>query len=229
MHYDFNKRNIFVSDGDPTVITGVIDWQSTSVEPGFVYANEIPDFTTPPINPAELFSTESGEGAALDEDIKKEIEVARICSSTFEVILKALAPTIGLGRSLDETLLRPFRYAPTLWKVGATAVRQGLIELSEKWSSELGLPGSCCYQPSQQELRRHKELFRDFENAQQLKHWLVTALQASSDGWVPNDVWDAAREANKAAFGEWMKSAKDSGELDEQKAQELWPFDEMGD
>jgi hypothetical protein len=29
---------MFVSDDDPAVITGVIDWQSSSIEPAFWYA-----------------------------------------------------------------------------------------------------------------------------------------------------------------------------------------------
>lgn len=44
---DFNKRNIYVSAEDPTVITGLIGWQPTSIEPAFIYANEKPDFAAP--------------------------------------------------------------------------------------------------------------------------------------------------------------------------------------
>lgn len=53
LHPDFHKRNIYVSAEDPTVITGVIDWQSASIEPAFIYANETPDFATLPLEPEE--------------------------------------------------------------------------------------------------------------------------------------------------------------------------------
>ena len=43
---DFHKRNIFVSANDPTTVSGFIDWQSTSIEPAFVYTDEYPDFAT---------------------------------------------------------------------------------------------------------------------------------------------------------------------------------------
>ncbi|CEL10124.1 hypothetical protein ASPCAL13249 [Aspergillus calidoustus] len=43
---DLHKRNIFVSEDDPAVITGIIDWQGTSVKPAFRYSDEIPDFAT---------------------------------------------------------------------------------------------------------------------------------------------------------------------------------------
>ncbi|KAL8747941.1 MAG: hypothetical protein Q9190_000265 [Brigantiaea leucoxantha] len=41
---DLHKRNIFVSDDDPAIITDFIDWQSSSIEPAFEYADETPDF-----------------------------------------------------------------------------------------------------------------------------------------------------------------------------------------
>ena len=50
-HADLHKRNIFVSDNDPTIITNIIDWQSSSIEPAFEYADEIPDFAAPYSNP----------------------------------------------------------------------------------------------------------------------------------------------------------------------------------
>jgi aminoglycoside phosphotransferase (APT) family kinase protein len=35
LHPGLHKRNIFVSEDDPTVITAIIDWQGASVEPAF--------------------------------------------------------------------------------------------------------------------------------------------------------------------------------------------------
>jgi aminoglycoside/choline kinase family phosphotransferase len=53
LHPDFHMRNIYVSTEDPTVITGLIDWQSTSIEPTFIYSNETPDFASLPELPGE--------------------------------------------------------------------------------------------------------------------------------------------------------------------------------
>ena len=46
LHADLHKRNIFVSDDDPGTITCLIDWQATSIEPSYIYANEKPDLCT---------------------------------------------------------------------------------------------------------------------------------------------------------------------------------------
>jgi hypothetical protein len=43
-HPGLHTRNIFVSDDNPSVITGIIDWQAASIEPAFWYSDEVPDF-----------------------------------------------------------------------------------------------------------------------------------------------------------------------------------------
>jgi hypothetical protein len=78
-------------------------------------------------------------------------------------------------------------------------VRQELIEVSHRWQ-ELSLPGSCCYQPSTQELQEHHKHYQAFETAQKLKLLLMTMLKTASDGSVPNEAWGSAREANQAAL-----------------------------
>lgn len=44
LHPNLHERNIFVSENDPTVITGIINWQSASIEPAFWYSDDVPDF-----------------------------------------------------------------------------------------------------------------------------------------------------------------------------------------
>ncbi|KAI9739903.1 MAG: hypothetical protein M1818_004959 [Claussenomyces sp. TS43310] len=48
LHPDIHKRNIYVSEEDLSCVTAIIDWQSTSIEPTFVYANETPDLAKDP-------------------------------------------------------------------------------------------------------------------------------------------------------------------------------------
>lgn len=39
LHADFEKTNIYVSEEDPSSVTGIIDWQFTCIEPAVMYAN----------------------------------------------------------------------------------------------------------------------------------------------------------------------------------------------
>lgn len=48
LHPDIHKRNIFVSEDEPSQVTAIIDWQSTSIEPTFVYGIGTPDFLEDP-------------------------------------------------------------------------------------------------------------------------------------------------------------------------------------
>jgi hypothetical protein len=142
--------------------------------------------------------------------------------------MKGLAPKLRPARLLDPTLFRIFQYCHTTWRDSAAALRQELIELSARWT-ELGLEGSCPFSPTEEELKKHARDYEDFETVQRLKLWLRNSLRTNSDGWVPNNSWKAARDAHRAAYDEWIQTARESearGEgLTVAKADKLWPFD----
>lgn len=96
-HPDLHKRNIFVSEDDPSIITGIIDWQATSIEPAFWYSDEVPDFAMP-------------------------LEPDNICAETFELCSQFLTPKLSGPRMMDENLFRPFLYSYRTWKDGAVAL-----------------------------------------------------------------------------------------------------------
>ncbi|RAK97240.1 uncharacterized protein BO80DRAFT_415183 [Aspergillus ibericus CBS 121593] len=222
LHPDFHKRNIYVSAKDPTLITGLIDWQSTSIEPAFIYANETPDFATLPHEP----EYDADDPASADK--KRAFTDASICYQTYDVCMKGLVPKLRPARLLDPTLFRLFHYSHTAWRDSAAAIRQELIEISDRWH-ELGLEDSCPFLPTDEERTKHARDYEDFETIQSLKLWLKTSLHTNSDGWVPNDVWDAARDAHRAVYDEWIQTAREAESRGEDltvaKADKLWPFD----
>jgi hypothetical protein len=229
LHPDLNKRNIYVSPDDPTRITALIDWQSTCVEPTFVYANETPDLIAPP---PSLFSIPEMDEELVGrvDDPKEREKLERdhwICRQAFEVTMCGFAAKLAAARAMDETLLRLFRYCHSSWRDSAAALRQELIELSQRWS-ELGLPGLCPYQPSAEDLAEHAKQWEDFETIQKFKLFLMRALDSNSDGWVSIESWEAAKEAHKGAFEQWMETVRESEdpEMNEERGQKLWPWDE---
>ncbi|KAF4211345.1 hypothetical protein CNMCM5878_002813 [Aspergillus fumigatiaffinis] len=228
LHPDFHKRNIYVSAGDPTVITGVIDWQSANIEPAFIYANKTPDFAALPEESEGNVFENGQDGHKTPDQKEREWRDASICYQTYDVCMKGLAPKLRPARLLDPTLFRIFQYCHTTWRDSAAALRQELIELSARWT-ELGLEGSCPFSPTEEELKKHARDYEDFETVQRLKLWLRNSLRTNSDGWVPNNSWKAARDAHRAAYDEWIQTARESearGEgLTVAKADKLWPFD----
>ncbi|PVH92515.1 hypothetical protein DM02DRAFT_733644 [Periconia macrospinosa] len=126
-HPDLHKRNIFVSNNDPTIITAIVDWQSSSIEPAFWYANQVSDFAQPVLDPSS------------DDQLEPKSEA---CAKAFNVSTQFLLPRLSQPRLMDETLFRPFRYCYRTWEDGAVAFREELIQTARNWDG-LGIVGSC--------------------------------------------------------------------------------------
>lgn len=152
LHPNLHKRNIFVSEDDPTVITSIIDWQSTCIVPAFVFASHTPDLINRNSLPESLAAAAGQEVPPedLDEDPVTAEQLKEIqkdewaCYQTFELALRLDAPAISAARQADHNLLRPLRYCSTSWRDSAAATRQELIELSQR-RTEIRLPGVCPY------------------------------------------------------------------------------------
>jgi len=248
LHPDIHKRNIYVSEEEPSRVTAMIDWQSTCIEPAFVYANHTPDLVEDPADDLPILEKLMSEAETSDakpsertpaasEEIpaeNPEKKAARIkhekdvltCMKTFEVVLVGYMRKLHDARAMDQTLLRPIRYCDTSWRDSAAALRQELIDLSQRWT-ELGLSGRCPYQPTSEELAEHAKQYEDFETVQQLKLFLKRALDADSDGWVPVDKWDAAKEENARLFSQWVENIKETRGSEYWRIH-LWPFNEIG-
>lgn len=215
-HADLHKRNIFVSEDDPTIVTDIIDWQLSSIEPAFEYAGEIPDFAAPSPNHSL-------------EDQPADIN-ADLCRQAFDACLQVLVPRISATRALDENLLRPFRYYHRTRRDGTVAFRQELIEISSRWK-ELGLPNSCPYPlPTSDKLVNHQKEFEDFMTARDLKQKLICHLDITPDVWVPTEMWEATKSAHEEVFDEIVQAVRDEKNTDDQAMSEeelrrIWPFD----
>lgn len=220
-HPDLHMRNIFVSDNDPSVITGIIDWQSSSIEPAFWYADEVPDFAT--------YAPSSTSSA-------QRVDDSELCTKAYEVCTQFLTPKLALPRLMDEGMFRPFRYCYRTWKDGAVAFRHELIETSKDWGA-LGFVGSCPFVlPTPEEMALHRKEYRYFEAAQNLKRDLSSLLDSASDGWVPPENWEAAKTENKAMFKGMLQAVltnKDPDDdepiRDERNLRDIWPFDLPGE
>ncbi|KAK2734624.1 hypothetical protein FQN57_001618 [Myotisia sp. PD_48] len=204
----------------------LIDWQLTCIEPAFIYARTNPDFATfPEMDP----SKEGEEEKPLTKTEERFLKDVAICYQTYDVVMKGLTPKLRLERELDASLFRLHHYCYNTWHNGIASIRQDLIDLKALWS-ELGLEGECPYSPNQEELEEHAKQFEDFKTKEELKSWLRVCMQTTSDGWVPNELWDTAKEFNREAYKKWIETAQEAeassdGDTTVEKAERLWPFD----
>ena len=68
--------------------------------------------------------------------------------------------------------------------------------------AELGL------QDPEAELKEHAQHHKDFGTIQKLKLFLKSSLHTNSDGWVPNNAWNAVKDAHHAAYDKWIQNSK---------------------
>ncbi|KAF1850599.1 uncharacterized protein K460DRAFT_391068 [Cucurbitaria berberidis CBS 394.84] len=216
-HPDLHTRNIFVSEEDPTIVSAIIDWQSSSIEPVFWYADEAPDF-------AQAFPDPS------DEDQFEPKSEA--CAKAFEYCTKFLAPKLSEARSMDEAFFRPFRYCQRTWEDGAVAFREELIQTSRRWK-ELGFAESCPFPlPTPDEYAVHQKDYKFYEAAHQLRHSLSGLLNTASDGWVHSGDWEATELAHRELFRGMLQEIlgiehpdDDEPIKSEEDLREIWPFE----
>jgi hypothetical protein len=159
-----------VSEADPTVITAVIDWQSTSIEPAFYYADDVPDFAKPP----SLSDTET------EKETNSTVE--DLCSRVFDAGLQLLGPRLGAVRKVDETLLRPFRFCHRTWKDGIVPLTQELMELRGRYEENgLGFEAGPAW------IETHQERLKVYEGMLSISQDIIEILGCEGDGWVPKD------------------------------------------
>ncbi|KAL3417373.1 hypothetical protein PVAG01_11373 [Phlyctema vagabunda] len=197
LHADLHKRNIFASEDDPTVITSIIDWQSTSVEPAFAYASETPDLVDRDSVPGSILAA-----AGQETPIKNEFEEEHEDAETAEQRRALERDEWGCYQTLEISL-----------KVDAP--------------KEIGLPGECSYQPSAQELAEHTTQYDEFEMVQGFKDLLNEMIDSNSEGWVHLEDWEAAKEEHKDTLEWWLRDADKSDEpgISAAYIEKIWPFD----
>jgi hypothetical protein len=211
--------NIFVDRDDPTKITSIIDWQSASIEPVFKCWFPVLDFAHPP-----------GYLAYIAEKEKhREMTTTQAWDTALQACLHKAPRLHTLLRSLLCTDIHPFRLfriCHRTWRDGAPLLTSDLIDLAEKWQVS-GLPGSCRYAPpTGDELDAHKTRWEWFENFQEIREMIGEKLQASDDGWIPAENWDAVQESHRECFDMVMRLSKEPvTDTTEDDWRAIWPYD----
>ena len=113
LYPDLHKRNTYVSDEDPTIIASIIDWQSSSIDPAFVHANEVPDFAAP-------IPTSDDHTSSRDLHARTN---AKLCNEAFIAGVRFLVPKLYATWRLDDDVTRFFEYCHRTYRDGAGVFR----------------------------------------------------------------------------------------------------------
>jgi hypothetical protein len=220
-HPDLHTRNIFVLPEDPTVITGIVDWQPAAVEPAYVFAAETPDFAAEPPEqeeseqPADKDSTESQALANLKTGVD-------FCVKTWSMV-PSICPKLREASQLDDSVVQLLSAPSNGWLDDDDSLRSMLSNLKQKWT-ELGLPGESCYQETQEEAKALETRLDRRQATERLRKFLSRQLGCDNDGWVATDRWEDVLPRYREIYRSFVESVAESDP--DEDADDLWPFDQ---
>lgn len=214
LHPDLHMSNIFVDPNEPTRITGIIDWQSASIEPAFLTLLPVLEFAIPPQYLSQYKEREA-DGKATER---------QYWDATLDVCIQAngrLAPL----REMDDDILKHFYLCHRTWSDGLPVAARELNVLLDRWGA-LGLPGDPpCDATARDRLRTFAKNYESYKDAKRLKEALERKLDAGN-GWVTIDQWEQAQELHELAYKrtvEIIQEPDSDTTLDYIKA--IWPYD----
>ncbi|KAI9750460.1 MAG: hypothetical protein M4579_006465 [Chaenotheca gracillima] len=224
-HTDLHSGNIFVSSDDPTVIKGIIDWQSSTVSPMFLQCR-VPTFLEPPMNfppgaqapelpdDFDQLNTIGQQQAVLERDLAERWKM-------YEMYTWVHNPDAFDALGVDRILTEPMARCGEWSYETIVPLRRSLMCLRDNWG-HLGLLGECPLTFTKKELEKHEE------ESQRYLDWLYLLTIASgelstdSEGWVPCTKWNAVMVENQRLFDIFVDMM--AVEISKEEAMEMWPF-----
>ncbi|XBQ86219.1 hypothetical protein V6000_001941 [Aspergillus fumigatus] len=224
-HTDLHLGNIYVSSDDPTTIEGVIDWQSAQAVPLFIQA-QFPEFLRPPKNYSTGTEIPSlpENFEELDPDQKEKVaeeQTLAAQSKYYEMSCLAYNKSTYDAMKLDRRLWEPFTCCQLFSNGSMVPLRNSLIRLFQDWEN-IGLPGSCPFEFTEDDLRRHNEQVQHYQDTVYLWDIVKGQLRTDDSGWVPVGQWEPTKDMNKYLFDMYMNTLSD--ELSPEVAAKRWPF-----
>ncbi|KAF3492406.1 uncharacterized protein GIQ15_01923 [Arthroderma uncinatum] len=184
-HSDLHLGNIYVSPDDPTTVEGVIDWQSIEACPLFIQT-QFPEFLRPPkiYRPGTEIPGLPGNFDELDPDEKKRIKEEQTLatqSKYYEMYCLGYNAPVYNAMKLDRRLWEPFVCCELPSTGFLVPLRNSLIRIFHDWSL-LGFPGSCPFAFTEEDLKRHNEQVRRYEDNRYLLDVIKGKLRTDDNG-----------------------------------------------
>ncbi|KKK25699.1 hypothetical protein P175DRAFT_0491405 [Aspergillus ochraceoroseus IBT 24754] len=224
-HPDLHMGNIFVSENDPGIVTGIIDWQNSSVSPAFLQA-QWPVFLLPPEG-YQLGHIMPGLPAGFEnmDDDEKEIALYNKAKATWTKAYEAASflnnRKAWQGMQVVPELKEIFRRCGGTWDEGVLPLREVLIEIFLN-PRDLGLPdGSLPLHFTDEQLARHKRQFTIYQEWHEMRKFIKEMLDTDDEGWIPpgRDL-DEMKSRNKILFQYYVTKAQKPPE----EVKSMWPF-----
>lgn len=224
-HTDLNAGNIFVSTDNPTVIEGVIDWQSSQVAPLLLQCR-VPAFLDAPEN-----YIKGGQVPKLPEDFEQldpvqqqratwERDLARRWKA-YEAYTCIRNRDVYNALVLDRRLWEPLNRCGGWSNDSIVPLRGSLIRLARDWVS-LGLSGDCPLAFTHAQLAKHDEESLKYKDMMRVRSIAKEQLDTDDEGWVSLPEWESVVAANRELLNMFIETMAD--EISREEALKMWPF-----
>lgn len=212
-HPDLHRANIFVKDGAPFTITGIIDWQFAGISP-FAYQVAIPkafqytgtrvqfvrDCLKPPL--PENFDSLSEE--------EKKLTLQDRVDAGLHAGYEKMTGNVPCAHDLLThehygTVMQPFWSSLISWQEGLQELQLTLAYLYSQWENVTGgdVTRRCPFQFSDDERTRLMEKGQRSLEYDKNVDSLRRELGCLEDGWVPTESFEEALAKSKQLESEW--------------------------
>lgn len=229
-HPDLSPNNIFISNSGN--ITGLIDWQHTSILPLFLQA-KIPkhfqnwgDDESESMQPPRL--PDNFDSMAADEK-EAELEIYRrrqthyfymgYTSRNNETHFNAIGkPRLIMTNRLFDTAARP-------WEGDNASLKAELIRAIRHWPemrSSQAKSHDCPVQYTAEEVTKYLAIDKQQQEADAQMQTLRDCFTTDIEGWVPADLYEQARARAYDVRAQMLEAAE--SEEERKEVEDNWPF-----
>lgn len=224
-HTDLHMGNIFVSEDDPAIVTGIIDWQNAIVNPAFLQVRW-PVFLTPPdgYQEGQVLPGLPADFENMDDD-EKEIALYNKAKATwtkaYEVASFLNNRNAWRGMQVNSELKELFRRCGETWNEGILPLRETLIAITLN-QKKLGLPlGNFQLHFDDEQIAKHEQEFALYEEWHEMRKFVKEMLDTDDEGWIPLERdFEEMKSRNNMLYKQ--VDTKLPKTLEEMK--NMWPF-----
>lgn len=209
-HTDLHGGNILIDDA--AKITGIIDWQGTTIGPIFVQSMfakcilpctdsriVIPGGYDLPTLPSDLDQYSEVEKVKIKKHLRRAL-----LHKTYQFMITRFSPDqLAVHEYPPLEFLMPTVYSfSRTWYEGAHRLRQYLLDAEESWDS-LALATAFPIQWDSEVLRQHRLVQDSFKIHTQRVEELYKELHVEGDGWVSNERYEEVKAKSDKLKLQW--------------------------
>lgn len=234
-HNDLHHENIFVDPSQPTEITAIIDWQSTTIAP-LTDHQLIPsiinsEYDGPPMDD-DLAQPTLLEGYASMSPAERrmafrDLQAACLMVAWHRLVRGKNPSQYAALRSQDETAGRLLHLARRLFEIGEAHFLALVLDLRDEWAGSSTSPRTFPLHLSEAQASRMREDALDADAGIQLMQRLAAQLGPlwPDKGLARREDYEETKQVLAERFQELIRDHAETA-AQRERFRQFWPFDQ---